>query len=131
MGAVAQARGVMDGLLLSNPNMPEVLYAGALLASEAGDWPGALALLDRIPEKHRTRDIAALQKRVWVHVQTSAASVLSAQGRQAQAVATLAQAESFAAQDPELLGAMALAYADAGEPQRALGCWQQRAEILR
>lgn len=121
VGAVAQARGVMDGLLLSNPNMPEVLYAGALLASEAGDWPGALALLDRIPEKHRTRDIAALQKRVWVHVQTSAASVLSAQGRQAQAVATLAQAESFAAQDPELLGAMALAYADAGEPQRALG----------
>lgn len=125
MGAVAEARGVMDGLLLSNPNMPEALYAGALLASEAGDWPGALALLDRIPEKHRTRDIAALQKRVWVHVQASAASALAAQGRQSEALAALAQAESFATQDPELLGAMALAYADAGEPQRALGMVRQ------
>lgn len=125
MGAVAEARGVMDGLLLSNPNMPEALYAGALLASEAGDWPGALALLDRIPEKHRTRDIAALQKRVWVHVQASAASALAAEGRQAEAQAVLAQAESFATQDPELLGAMALAYADAGDPQRALGMVRQ------
>lgn len=125
MGAVAEARGVMDGLLLSNPNMPEALYASALLASEAGDWPSALALLDRVPEKHRTRDIAALQKRVWVHVQTSAASALAAEGRQTEALATLAQAESFATQDPELLGALALAYADAGDPQRALGMVRQ------
>lgn len=125
MGAVAEARGVMDGLLLSNPNMPEALYASALLASEAGDWPNALALLDRVPEKHRTRDIAALQKRVWVHVQASAASALAAEGRQTEALATLAQAESFATQDPELLGAMALAYADAGDPQRALGMVRQ------
>src|SRR3989344_1962214 len=125
MGAVAEARGVMDGLLLSNPNMPEALYASALLASEAGDWPNALALLDRVPEKHRTRDIAALQKRVWVHVQASAASALAAEGPQTEALATLAQAESFATQDPELLGAMALAYADAGDPQRALGMVRQ------
>lgn len=125
LGAVAEARGVMDGLLLSNPNMPEALYAGALLASEASDWPGALALLDRIPEKHRTRDIATLQKRVWVQVQASAASALAAEGRQSEALATLAQAESFATQDTELLGALALAYADAGEPQRALGMVRQ------
>ncbi|MBV7541619.1 BCSC C-terminal domain-containing protein [Acidovorax sp. sic0104] len=125
MGAVAEARGVMDGLLISNPNMPEALYASALLASEASDWPGALALLDRIPEQHRTRDIAALQKRVWVHVQASAASALAAEGRQSEALATLAQAESFATQDTELLGSLALAYADAGEPQRALGMVRQ------
>lgn len=125
LGAVAEARGVMDGLLLSNPNMPEALYASALLASEASDWPGALALLDRIPEKHRTRDIAALQKRVWVHVQAAAASALAVEGRQSEALATLAQAESFATQDTELLGALALAYADAGEPQRALGMVRQ------
>ncbi|WP_298210967.1 cellulose biosynthesis protein BcsC [Acidovorax sp.] len=125
MGAVAEARGVMDGLLLSNPNMPEALYASALLASEASDWPGALALLDRIPEKHRTRDIAALQKRVWVHVQAQAASALAAEGRRPEALAALAQAESFATQDTELLGALALAYADAGDPQRALGMVRQ------
>src|SRR3989344_9652379 len=92
------ARGVMDELLLPNPNMPEALYASALLASEAGDWPNALALLDRVPEKHRTRDIAALQKREWVHVQASAASALAAEGRQTEALATLAQAAPLATQ---------------------------------
>lgn len=121
MGAMGEARGVMDGLLISNPLMPEALYASALLASEAQDWSHSLATLERIPEAHRTRDIAALQKRVWVHVQADAASALAAQGQRAQALAALAQAEPFVGQDTELLGTMALAYADAGDPNRALG----------
>lgn len=125
MGASNEARGVMDGLLVSNPRMPEALYASALLASEAQDWPHALATLERVPEANRTRDIAALQKRVWVHVQADAASALGKQGQQAQAMATLAQAESFAGQDTELLGTMALAYADAGDPNRALDMIRQ------
>ncbi len=125
MGANNEARGVMDGLLVSNPRMPEALYASALLASEAQDWSHALATLERIPEANRTRDIAALQKRVWVHVQADAASALAKQGQQAQAMAMLAQAESFAGQDTELLGTMALAYADAGDPNRALDMIRQ------
>ena len=121
MGAVNEARGVMDGLLVSNPHMPEALYASALLASEARDWTGALATLERIPEKNRTRDIAALQQRVWVHVQADAAAALGREGRVQQAQAILAQAEPFVEQDAELLGTVALAYADAGDPNRALG----------
>ncbi|AVO49527.1 cellulose synthase [Melaminivora suipulveris] len=120
MGAISEARGVMDGLLVSNPNMPEALYASALLASESRDWAGALATLERIPEKNRTRDIAALQKRVWVHVQADAASLLAREGRVTQAQQILLQAEPFVGQDPELLGALALAWADAGDPNRAL-----------
>ncbi|AVP56384.1 cellulose biosynthesis protein BcsC [Pulveribacter suum] len=120
MGATKEARGVMDGLLVSNPHMPEALYASALLASEARDWAGALATLERIPEKNRTRDIAALQKRVWVHVQADAAAALGREGRVQQAQAVLAQTEPFVGQDPELLGTVALAYADAGDPNRAL-----------
>ena len=125
MGATSEARGVVEGLLVSNPLMPEALYASALLSSEAQDWRNALATLERIPEAYRTRDIASLQKRVWVHVQAEAASALAAQGQQAQALATLAQAESFVGQDTELLGTMALAYADAGDPGRALGMVRQ------
>ncbi len=120
MGAMNEARGVMDGLLVSNPHMPEALYASALLASESRDWAGALATLERIPEKNRTRDIAALQKRVWVHVQAQAASALAREGRIQQAQQALVQAEPFVGQDPELLGAVALAWADAGDPNRAL-----------
>jgi len=120
MGATSEARGVMDGLLVSNPHMPEALYASALLASEARDWTGALATLERIPEKNRTRDIAALQKRVWVHVQADAAAALGREGRVQQAQSVLTQAEPFVGQDPELMGTVALAYADAGDPNRAL-----------
>lgn len=121
MGALSEARGVMDGLLVSNPQMPEALYASALLASEAQDWVGALALLERVPERNRTRDIAALQQRVWVHVQADAAAALGREGRQQEALGVLAQAEPFVGQDTELLGTLALAYADAGDPNRALG----------
>ncbi len=120
MGALNEARGIMDGLLVSNPHMPEALYASALLASESRDWAGALSTLERIPEKNRTRDIAALQKRVWVHVQAAAAAALARQGRIPQAQQMLTQAEPFVGQDPELLGALALAWADAGDPHRAL-----------
>lgn len=125
MGAANEARGVMDGLLISNPDMPEALYASALLASEAQDWQNSLATLERIPEQNRTRDIAALQKRVWAHVQADAASALGRQGRMQEAQAALAQAEPFIGQDAELLGTVAMAYADAGDPNRALGMIRQ------
>ncbi|WP_110012122.1 cellulose biosynthesis protein BcsC [Melaminivora alkalimesophila] len=83
-------------------------------------WSGALATLERIPEQNRTRDIAALQKRVWVHVQAEAASALAREGRVQQAQSVLMQAEPFIGQEPELLGAVALAWADVGDPNRAL-----------
>ncbi len=125
LGATREARGVMDGLLVSNPNMPEALYASALLASESGDWAGAMETLDRIPEKNRTRDIATLQRRVWVHVQADTAARLGKQGHTQKAMTVLSQTEPFVGQDAELLGTVALAYADAGDPNRALGMVRQ------
>lgn len=125
LGAKAEARGIMDGLLISNPNMPEALYAHALLSAETQDWAGALATLERVPEANRTRDIAALYKRVWVHVQADGASALALQGRQAEALAKLAQVEPFTGNDPELLGAVALAYTDAGDANRAMATIRQ------
>ncbi len=125
LDAKAEARGIMDGLLISNPNMPEALYAHALLSTETQDWATALATLERVPEANRTRDIAALYKRVWVHVQAQGASALVTQGRHAEALAKLAQAEPFAGQDPELLGAMAMAYTDAGDANRAMATIRQ------
>jgi len=125
VGATAEARGVVDGLLVSNPNMPEALYASALLASEIGDWAAALATLERIPEASRTRDMATLQRRAWVQTQAAQASELARQGRAGEARALLAQAEGLAAQDTELLGAVASAYVDAGDANRALGMIRQ------
>ncbi|MBV8617662.1 MAG: BCSC C-terminal domain-containing protein [Curvibacter sp.] len=125
LGATAEARGIMDGLLISNPNMPEALYAHALLSAETADWAGAQATLERVPSANRTRDIAALYKRVWVHVQANTASALASQGRRQEALNLLAQAEPFAGTDPELLGSLALAYTDAGDSNRAMATIRQ------
>ncbi|MGI4982361.1 MAG: tetratricopeptide repeat protein, partial [Janthinobacterium lividum] len=38
LGALANARSVMDGLVASNPDLPDALYASALLYAELGDW---------------------------------------------------------------------------------------------
>ena len=125
MGAYNDARGVMDGLLISNPNLPDAQYASALLASEMQDWRGALNTLDNIPQQNRTREMAALQKRAWVHVQAADAGELARQGRRQEAAALLAQAEPYAGQDPELLGAIAVAYTDIGDTGRALNMMRQ------
>ncbi|MDF3832953.1 cellulose synthase subunit BcsC-related outer membrane protein, partial [Cupriavidus basilensis] len=120
MGFKEQARSIMDGLLLSNPNMPDALYASALLSAETGDWQGGLDALERIPPQSRTRDIGTLQRRLWVHAEAARASGLAAAGQQAAAQGVLQQAERYAQQDADQLGALALAYADAGDEARAL-----------
>lgn len=120
MGLKEQARSVMDGLLLSNPNMPDALYASALLSAETGDWQSGLDALERIPPQNRTRDMGTLQRRLWVHAEADRASGLAAAGQQAAALGVLQQAERYAQQDPDQLGALALAYADAGDEARAL-----------
>ncbi|GAA4328777.1 hypothetical protein GCM10023144_14920 [Pigmentiphaga soli] len=125
VGAYNDARGVMDGLLVSNPNMPEALYASALLAAEMKDWRGALDTLNRIPPQNRTRDMATLQRRAWVHAQSDLASSLAKDGRTQEAIAMLTQAQGYAGQDPELLGAVAMAYTDAGDTNRALAMIRQ------
>lgn len=120
MGMPEQARSVMDNLLASNPSNVEVLYASALLAAETSAWQRGLDLLEQIPAAQRTRDMGTLQRRLWVHAEAERASGLAAAGQQPAALGVLQQAESFAQGDPELTGALALAYADAGDEQRAL-----------
>lgn len=120
MGLKEQARSIMDGLLLSNPNMPDALYASALLSAETGEWQSGLDALERIPPQNRTRDMGTLQRRLWVHAEAERASGLAAAGQQPAALAVLQEAERYAQQDADQLGALALAYADAGDEARAL-----------
>lgn len=48
-GMVAEARGVMEGLLMSQPDMPDALYASALLASETGDSAAGINTSNAFP----------------------------------------------------------------------------------
>jgi len=120
MGQPEQASGVMDGLLMSNPDQPDVLFASALLAAETGRWQSGLDALERIPPQNRTRDMGKLQRRLWVHAEAERASGLAASGQQAAALNVLQQAERYAQRDADQLGALALAYADAGDETHAL-----------
>ena len=120
LGAGAEARGIVDGLLVSNPQLPDALFASALIAAETGDPAGALQRLEQIPPEQRSPEMQALQRRAWVTVQARTATQLAQQGRRQEAVALLAQTEAQAANDVNLLGAVAEAYVAAGDVPRSL-----------
>ncbi|MFM0379904.1 cellulose synthase subunit BcsC-related outer membrane protein [Paraburkholderia strydomiana] len=119
-GAVANARSMMDGLLAAHPDMTDALYASALLSAETQDWSAGLAQLERIPVAQRTDAMAALQHRLWVHQQADLATRMARSGQTQQALATLHAAEPVAGNSPELIGVIAAAYQQAGDPNRAL-----------
>ena len=122
-GRPDQARSVMDGLLAVHGDMPEALYANALLAQERGDWASAYASLERIPSAARTAEMSALRNTAWVEQQAAQARLLQQQGRAGEAQLLLARTEAAlggALEQPTLLASMAGAYADIGSNQRAL-----------
>lgn len=127
-GRNKDAQGLVDGLLASQPNSPDALYASAMLATELGQWNRALSLLDRIPAANRTPDIQGLQRRVWVNAQAASASELAKQGRRDEARALLANALPVAGDDVSLLGAIASSYVDAGDAPRGLSMVRQIVE---
>ena len=126
-GLMAQARGVMDGLLMSRPDMPDALYASAMLAADATDPTAGLQYLDRIPASARTRDMAQLQRRLWAQSQAQRAQALARQGQPGEARNVLAQTEAALGTDvpTELWGQLAGAYAEIGDTPRALAMSRQ------
>jgi len=126
-GNALQARGVVDGLLLTHPDMPGALMASALMSSEMQDWPAALTALERISPQNRTRDVQDLQKRVWLQNEAAQAVQAARVGNKPEALAILARLEPEIGQNPDLLGTVSSTYADIGEPTRALGVLRQAA----
>jgi len=124
-GAPAEARGVVDGLLLTRPDDAAALQASALLAVETKDWDAALKALDRIPPAQRTRDIVDLQKQAWIRRQAAQAVELANGGRQGEARSMLGRLEAETAQDPTLQASLAAAYVDAGLYPQALTLLRQ------
>ena len=119
-GALANARSIMDGLLAKHPDMPDALYASALLAAETQDWSYGLGQLDKIPVDKRTAAMTTLQHRLWVHQQADRATALARMGQPAQGHALLVAAEPVAGNDPELAGVLATAYIATGDANRGL-----------
>ncbi|TBU95623.1 cellulose biosynthesis protein BcsC [Phytopseudomonas dryadis] len=119
MGSVQEARSLVDGLLVSQPDDPDALYTSALLSVELGEWPQAQTTLARIPAAARTSEVNRLVGDVDFHLQLQQINDLAKSGRRQDARVFLARTEALAEGRPERLSALASAYADAGDPVRA------------
>ncbi len=119
-GAVASARSMMDGLLAAHPDMPDALYAGALLAEQTHDYGDGLRMLDRVAPAQRTAAMGELQRRLWLAQQSELAGQMARRGQNAQALAMLRAAEPVAQADPAMMGQLAGGYLAAGDPAHAM-----------
>ncbi len=119
-GATNEAFGLMDGLLQTRPDMPDALHAAALMSAEAKEWAMALSMLERIPPKSRTKDMADLQRRLWVNAQVGNAQALLNAGQAPRAAQVLDQAQQAAGTDRELLAVVAQGMVELGDDNRSL-----------
>lgn len=120
LGAVPEARSLIDGLLASNPDDPQALYVSALLSAELGEWQKADQALRQIPVSARTADMQQLASDATFQLQLQQINQLSASGRKQDARVFFTRTETLAAGMPERQTALAQAYAEAGDPVRAM-----------
>ncbi|WP_233834901.1 cellulose biosynthesis protein BcsC [Paraburkholderia sp. ZP32-5] len=119
-GHADQAKQLVDGLLVTNPDDPEALYASALLAMQMGDWTRAQNTMARIPSTSRTPNMVATAQQIDFQVVVAQASQTALEGNLEDARSMLARLEPAAGQDPAKVGALAQAYVDAGNTPRAM-----------
>ncbi|MES2682860.1 MAG: cellulose synthase subunit BcsC-related outer membrane protein [Pseudomonadota bacterium] len=126
---IREANTLVDNLLASangsGPVNPDVLFIKASLLAEQQDFFAGLEILEQVPAASRTPAMTELQKRLWVRYQTQRAGVYSRAGSPQEAQQILSEVEPFVGEMPELLGAMATAYADLGDEARALRYMRQ------
>lgn len=115
-----KARQIVGEYLKANAQRPDALYISALLSAQLGEWPAAQGLLDRIPVAQRSPAMQQLARDVQVHLLASQATALAKQGKRAQALNLLRQAELNANGNADGLGVVAAAYVDAGDTEYAL-----------
>lgn len=125
-GFPKEARGLIDGMLLTDPYNVDALYTSAIFASQQQDWAAAQQALSRIPTNLATPEMKALQRDVTVQVRIKYAAALGKQGRGMEAAAVLDELAPVVANNPGLASTVAAAYADAGDSARALGLIRQQ-----
>src|SRR5690606_3209021 len=76
--------------------------------------------LERIPQQQRTSAMSELYQTATQHLYIKQAVQLAGQGRRGEAVSILMHIQASSGSDLSMLGALAEAYADIGDPGRAL-----------
>ena len=128
-GQKKEAQDLMFNYPYKAQNQPDALYAGALFAVDLKEWDYAFNLLDRIPLKNRTQSIISIQKSTWLQNQVAIANGLYQQGRKAQALAVLSDAEKKMGDSSDAISIISAAYIDMGDT--AHGLYLIRQQIAR
>ena len=118
-GNKAQGQALFDELLSRHPDDAATLYALALYQSGQDEALPALATLERVTQTERSVNMTALQRRLWLQVESQRARTLAGSGQQDAARQLLRRAETHVAGDMELTLSLAFAWADLGDSRHA------------
>ncbi|MEY4749009.1 MAG: hypothetical protein RIQ60_1223 [Pseudomonadota bacterium] len=119
-GQETRARALMDALQVGPRRETDAWWARAQWLAELQEPLAGLAALDHIAPAERRPEMAGLHRRLRVAALIARAQEAVAQGQNGAALAQLQQAQAAAAGQVELLPTLASAWAEAGQPQRAL-----------
>ncbi|NWB90525.1 cellulose synthase subunit BcsC-related outer membrane protein [Pseudomonas agarici] len=119
-GQTQIARDLIDELLKQQPDQPDALYTSTLLSAELGEWTKAQRTLARIPAARRSADMNEMELDIRLHSQTELAVDVARRGQREESWALLSRCEPLAQGKAERLAVLASAYAEAGNPDRAL-----------
>ncbi|MFZ6659141.1 tetratricopeptide repeat protein, partial [Undibacterium sp. TJN19] len=120
-----QARALIEAMTnVENPD-PEALYVSALLSEMQQQWWDAMITLERIPPASRKKEMAEMQRRLWIRVQLDRIELLRKRGNLVAAKNILTTVESVTANDPEFTSAMANLYIQLGDTERGYAMIRQ------
>ena len=119
-GAQDIAGPVVAALLQAAPEMPEARVVQARLLAARGENARALEVLSTVPQARLDHDLVALRRRLEVAVRVPALIDQARGSGRASAVQELVALERQVDEEPQLAGAVALAWAQVGEPGRAV-----------
>ncbi|HEX5392044.1 MAG TPA: cellulose synthase subunit BcsC-related outer membrane protein [Rhodocyclaceae bacterium] len=117
-----------DALMARNnppPKNAAARYAYALYLSGLDRDTAALAVLEPVEPAARNGNVAQLQRRLWIQVQTDRALARAARGRRQHAVGLMDEAER-AVQDSEQAQIVARGWRRLGEPARGRALLERR-----
>ncbi len=121
LGDIQDARAAMDRLLVVDPHEPHFQLANARLFASEKLYDRALASLEAIPSQQVTRDMRDLRRQLEVQLAAdTAVRRATHEGAVTPARRRLADLEQEVASEPELLGIVALAWADLGDAEQGL-----------
>lgn len=116
----AEANAIIEELIAAQPKNPEAIFAYSLFQSSTGNWRKALSVVEEIPNKSRTAEMAVFQKSAWIHAQAQLSKELFDSNKVAQANSLLLKVEQHLDKDESGIVTLVNAYNEIGDTKRAL-----------